>query len=355
MKKISSSILNNTFKKSSLKYSTQFKLREDYKEFLNKTVIEQIEKKNDSKLINRLNFAGRIRVARLNTASPLVLQFINSKNVFKVLQLQVKDPWQHYWYEVLKNGTDGEKWLKTLESLHDNPGRASEAFRFMSVNGCAPTIRHYNEFFKILAKYGCHTEYLYLLDQVERVDESVESNDESYEIFLTLCMNIHHYTLGRIYYDIIQKQGRKISSEVQTRWNSFSQNLQEKESAAAKFLLGDAPRPTGYNGDTHIKDDLKVIADNYVDYIQPKYYKDREMETYKFNMDKYLTADQKNPKIYNEILAEGDQIEVYEGDFSELYDDKNSTLKLDPSKIKKVKMTPKYKEYLTKASKVVKK
>lgn len=254
-------------------YATEEKAELDpkLKALLKPSVLRIIESKTDHDMIKKLNFLGNV-ICRLNCASQLQLQGLNSKTVFKTICNELPEPWEYYWTQVCENGSDAEKWRASLLELVDTvPVLVDRCFRNMTLNKVYPDSNHFNILIKSFGLIGdAHSAHFHH-DNMHRIvtQKRDAKNTEAYKYLMDAWLTLKDWETGQIIYKAVQKKGVQLSPEQLEKIEKLKQTFDVK--AGFDFVTGKSQLKPQYIKD--MEEAETAAADNAakmaIDNIQP--------------------------------------------------------------------------------------
>jgi hypothetical protein len=181
-------------------YST-VKLSSDVKKYLKPEVIKYLESKEDSLLIQKVNYIAPEISVRLNVAPQLLLEQVDSENVYDILANQIVDVWEHYWYEVKKNGTDHAKWMASIKECIDLklPYQTNICWlKGVTTPGTYFKLEEYKVMFKYYATMGFYAEFALLFDDLYRIHQDSKPDQEVDALWVELLFTRKDYPHAKV-------------------------------------------------------------------------------------------------------------------------------------------------------------
>lgn len=200
------------------------------KKLLKPEVLKSIESKTDYDLIKKLNFLGQA-IVRLNCASKLQLQALNSKTVFRTICTELPDPWDYYWIQVCENGSDAEKWRASMLELVDTvPVLVERCFRTMTINGVYPDVSHYNILIQSFGKLGDTQSAHFYHDDMHRctTQKKDKKNVETWKYLMDAWLTNKDWEVGQFVFRAAQKKNAPISQEQLEKIDKLKANYDVK-------------------------------------------------------------------------------------------------------------------------------
>lgn len=222
------------FSKYTKNYVTVSKtLDESIKKLLKPDVIKYIESRDDTLLIKKLNFMGPSLCVRLNVAAKLLVQQVNGESAFNVIGNQIEDPWEVYWFDIIKNESSVEKWVKSIKKCIelDIPLQTSQAFILMSQTGIDPLEEHYHLVMSHFAEFNGHRDLCWTIDELRRCLEKRKPTQESYLYLMKMVVH-NKYPEANVW---VERFMKKRGFDVPAEWkkiidDALAQQTERKES-----------------------------------------------------------------------------------------------------------------------------
>eukprot|EP01080_Neovahlkampfia_damariscottae_P000901 gene901-9812_t len=220
--------LKKTIPSSTRAYSSKT-LAANVKKYLKPEVVKYLESKEDPLLIQKVNYVAPELSVRLNVAPQLLLEQVTSENVFDILSNQITDVWQHYWFEVKKNGIDNKKWMESIQECIDwkLPYMANICWsKGKNTYGTVFNVEEFKVMFAYYAEMGFQSEFALLFDDLNRVHQTSGPDSEVDQLWVKLLYNKRDYQHCKSVMDYFtQKKGTKFDDafrkEVEDKLNSF--------------------------------------------------------------------------------------------------------------------------------------
>jgi hypothetical protein len=138
---------------------------------------------------------------RLNVAPQLLLEQVDSENVYDILSNQIVDVWEHYWYEVKKNGTDHAKWMASIKECIDLKLPYMTNICWLKGNTTAGTYfkkEEYKVMFKYYSTMGFEAEFALLYDDLKRIHQDSNPDEEIDSLWIDLLFTRRDYPHAKI-------------------------------------------------------------------------------------------------------------------------------------------------------------